>query len=79
MDVFAVSTGDESSRYKTFQNGVWETEWTTLGGIAKSPLVVCSLGRDNMAVAVIGGEAAEKLRVLSATSSSDLLATGVRA
>lgn len=56
VDVFAVSAEDESPRYKTLQNGVWETEWTSLGGVAKSPPVVCSIAQDNIIVVVVGGD-----------------------
>ncbi|KAM7182830.1 hypothetical protein V8F33_013994 [Rhypophila sp. PSN 637] len=59
IDVFAVSAeGDESPNYIAYTNGIWESEWISLGGVAKSPAVVCSTSPgSNMIVSVIGGNA----------------------
>lgn len=56
VDVFGI-WDDQTTRLKTFQNGVWETEWTSLGGgNSSSPPAACSAVRDNVNVIYVGSD-----------------------
>jgi hypothetical protein len=55
VDVFGI-WADQTTRTKTFQNGVWDTEWTNLNGTSSSAPGVCSFAPDSLSVFVIGGQ-----------------------
>lgn len=48
VDVFAISSADQSARFKTYQNGIRDSEWTPLGGKPASFVSVCSRVSDNL-------------------------------
>jgi len=55
IDVFGIWT-DSTTRVKTFKDGVWDVEWTSLGGVCGSPPVTCSYGTDNNNVVIVGSD-----------------------
>jgi len=54
VDVFAIGATDMSARFKTFQNGVWDKEWTNLGGRIPGVPSVCSSEQDRLDIITLG-------------------------
>lgn len=54
VDVFAIWAADMSARFKTFQNGVWDKEWTNLGGRVPGVPSVCSSDQDTLDIITLG-------------------------
>jgi len=56
VDVFGVWAENQMAKYKTFQNGVWDSEWTGMNGILSSVVSVCSRGQDYLNVVHLDAE-----------------------